>query len=122
MKTICLYHESVLAHGTYTSEGYLGASVFQALAPRFGAAKIAQQGVLDFASMIFSRSIASPWLEKKSCSAFFPDLVSSVTTSRNENERYTHGVRQNAHSGAYIRSVIYSFFTNTAPLTSSSQF
>ncbi len=88
----------------------------------FGAAKIAQQEVLDCASMIFSRSTASPWLEKKSYSAFYPDLTSLVTITRNNNERYTHGVRQNAHSCVHIRSVIYSIFTNKAPLTSSSQF
>ena len=65
MKAICLCHESVLAHGTYTSEEYLGTGAFQAPAPMSGAAKIAQQGVLDFASVIFSHSIASPWLAKK---------------------------------------------------------
>ena len=88
MKTLCLCREIVLAHGTYTSEGYLGAGAFQARAPMSRAAKIAQQVVLDFASVIFSHSIASPWLEKQSCSAFYLDLVSLVTMSRNEIERF----------------------------------
>ena len=42
--------------------------------------------------------------------------------SRNEIEAIpTHRVCQNANSGGYIGLVIYSAFTNAAPLTSSSQ-
>lgn len=48
-----------------------------------------------------------------------PSIVSYE--SQQNGAIYTHGVCQNANSGAYIRLVIYGIFTNTVPLTSSSQ-